>query len=392
MRTLPIRLRRLVHGLRTEGGGRGREAAAIGVGVFIGCSPFYGFHLILCIAVSTLFRLNRLKTYLAANISIPLVAPWLLLAELQTGAVIRRGTLHPLSIAAIKRAGAVVIGLDVLIGSLVVGGVLAALAAWGTFALADRTADDDRFAELVRSASDRYVEGSLTAWEFARGKLRFDPIYRALVYGGLLARGQRGGTLIDIGCGQGLALAVLSEARARVRAGAGDAVLPAFARLIGVELRTRIAAIATHAVRGDAEIVAADARGIGMEPVDAVLFFDVLHMMPLDAQDALIASAASALTPGGVIIIREADAAAGWRFRMVAASIRLKALAFGHWRQHFYFRSAVEWEACLARLGMRVETRPMGQGTPFANVVLLVTTAAATSSTNRTDTNTAAAR
>jgi hypothetical protein len=77
---------------------------------------------------------------------------------------------------------------------------------------------------------------------------------------------------------------------------------------------------------------------------------------------------------------------------MVAASNRLKALAFGYWRQHFYFRSAVEWEACLARLGMRVETRPMGQGTPFANVVLLVTTAAATSSTNRTDTNTAAAR
>ena len=75
MRTLPIRLRRLVYGLRTEGGGRRREAAAIGVGVFIGCSPFYGFHLILCIAVSTLFRLNRLKTYLAANISIPLVAP-----------------------------------------------------------------------------------------------------------------------------------------------------------------------------------------------------------------------------------------------------------------------------------------------------------------------------
>lgn len=395
MRTLRSRLRRLVYGLRTEGGGRGREAAAIGVGVFIGCSPFYGFHLILCIAVSTLFRLNRLKTYLAANISIPLVAPWLLLAELQTGALIRRGTLHPLSIAAIQRTGAVVIGLDVLIGSLVVGGVLAALAAWGTFALADREAGDDRFAELVRRASERYAESSITAWEFARGKLRFDPIYRALVCGGLLGQQRTGGTLIDIGCGQGLTLAALSEARAyaRSRASPADAALPVFDRLIGVELRPRVAAIAAQALRGDAEIVAADARGVGMEPAEAVLFFDVLHMMPPDAQDALIASAASALTPRGVIVIREADAGGGWRFRMVAVGNRLKALAFGHWRQHFYFRSAVEWAACLARFGMRVETRPMGQGTPFANVVLLVTRAeAATASTDRTDTSSAAAR
>lgn len=395
MRTLPIRLRRLVYGLRTEGGGRAREAAAIGVGVFIGCSPFYGFHLILCIAVSSLLRLNRLKTYLAANISIPLVAPWLLLAELQTGALIRRGTLHQLSIAAIKTTGAVAIGMDVLIGSLVVGGALAALAAWGTFALAAREVEDDRFAELVRRASDRYVEASITAWEFARGKLRFDPIYRALVCGGLLERQNTRGTLIDIGCGQGLTLAVLSEARAYVGSGAlpGDAELPVFDRLIGVELRPRVAATAAGALRGDAEITAADARRVGMEPADAVLFLDVLQMIPPDAQEALIASAAAALTPGGVIIIREADAGGGWRFRMVALGNRLKALAFGNWRQQWYFRSVAGWETCLARFGMRVETRPMGQGTPFANVVLLITrTAAATSSTNKTDTSTAAAR
>jgi len=395
MRTLPIRLRRLVYGLRTEGGGRAREAAAIGVGVFIGCSPFYGFHLILCIAVSSLLRLNRLKTYLAANISIPLVAPWLLLAELQTGALIRRGTLHQLSIAAIRTTGAVAIGMDVLIGSLVVGGALAALAAWGTFALAAREVDDDRFAELVRRASDRYVEASITAWEFARGKLRFDPIYRALVCGGLLERQTTRGTLIDIGCGQGLTLAVLSEARAYAGSGAlpGAAELPVFDRLIGVELRPRVAAIAAAALRGDAEITAADARGVGMEPADAVLFLDVLQMIPPDAQEALIASAAAALTPGGVIIIREADAGGGWRFRMVALGNRLKALAFGNWRQQWYFRSAAGWETCLARVGMRVETRPMGQGTPFANVVLVITrTSAATSSTNKTDTSTAAAR
>ena len=39
-------LRRIFYDLRTEGGGPGRDAAALGVGILIGCSPFYGFHLI----------------------------------------------------------------------------------------------------------------------------------------------------------------------------------------------------------------------------------------------------------------------------------------------------------------------------------------------------------
>lgn len=394
MRALPIHLRRLVYGLRTEGGGRRREAAAIGLGVFIGCLPVYGFHLVLCIAISTLFRLNRFKTYLAANISNPIVAPWLLLVELQTGALIRRGSMQPLTIAAMKTTGVAEFGMDLLIGSLAVGGVLAAFAAWGTFALAEPAASDDRFADLMRRASDRYIDTSITAWEFARGKLRFDPIYAALVSGELLGQWhEKGNTLIDVGCGQGLALALLSEVRADVRSGQSpETRSPVFDRLIGVEVRPRIAAIAKAALQGDVDIIAADVRDTSMAVADAVLFLDVLHMIPFEAQEALLASARAALTVGGVIVIREADAGVGWRFHMVAVGNRLKAVTFGQRRQRFYFRSVAEWQACLARLGLRGEARAMGQGTPFANVVLLVTkTVTATSSTGRTDTNSAAA-
>ena len=65
--------------------------------------------------------------------------------------------------------------------------VLAALAAWGTYATIGGRPRDDAFVDLVRRASDRYVSMSITAWEFARGKLRNDPVYRAAVYEGLLA-------------------------------------------------------------------------------------------------------------------------------------------------------------------------------------------------------------
>jgi uncharacterized protein (DUF2062 family) len=394
---LPIRFRRFVHGLRTEGDGPGRETAAIAVGVFIGCLPFYGLHLVMCLAVGTLFRLNRLKTYLASNISNPFVAPWLLLAEVQAGAWIRRGSFHALTVETMKTTGLGVFGADVLAGSVVVGGVLAGLAAWATAALIRGGSTDTEFSELVRRASDRYVGGSITAWEFARAKLWSDPIYRAVICDGLLA-GPDGmpatGTLVDVGCGQGLTLALLSQARSDARSvwPLGWSPPPCFDRLVGIDTRRRVAALASEALRGEADVVVGDARTGVIERADVVLFLDVLHMMSPEEQDALLASAAASLSPRGRLVIREADAAAGLRFSMVSLGNRMKALTFGHWRQRFHFRTVAGWEACFSRLGLHSETRAMGQGTPFANVVFVVTPAAAgMPSTRRTGTSTAGA-
>ena len=102
----------------------GREAAAIGLGVFIGCSPLYGFHLLLCLAVGWCLGLNRLKMYLAANISNPFVAPFLILTELQTGAWLRRDELHALTLDTVRNVDPWIFGADLIVGSLVVGGVL----------------------------------------------------------------------------------------------------------------------------------------------------------------------------------------------------------------------------------------------------------------------------
>ena len=64
-----------------------------------------------------------------------------------------------------------------------------------------------------------------------------------------------------------------------------------------------------------------------------------------DDQEALLAALASALSPDGVMLIREADASAGWRFTAVRWGNRLKALAFGAWQQQFHFRTASAWHA-----------------------------------------------
>ena len=52
-----------------------RVAAAISLGVGIGLSPFIGFHLILAIALASLFRLSRLDTVLGSLVGNPWTLP-----------------------------------------------------------------------------------------------------------------------------------------------------------------------------------------------------------------------------------------------------------------------------------------------------------------------------
>ena len=89
-----------------------------------GVCRFYGFHLLLCWITGWLFGLNRLKIYLAANISNPLIAPLLIFTELQTGAWVRRGAFHALTLQTARTTDLSVFGLDILTGSLTLGATL----------------------------------------------------------------------------------------------------------------------------------------------------------------------------------------------------------------------------------------------------------------------------
>ncbi len=258
----PTRLQRLVHTLRTEGGSRAREAWAIGLGILIGCSPLVGLHLALCVAVGWLAGLNRLKLYLAANLVNPLILPAVFFVEVQAGSWLRRGDVYALSLAAFRAVDPWQFGADLLIGSLVVGGSAGGVAGLLTFFARGRSYRDPFFTALVRRTADRYLGTSITAWEFAGAKLRLDPAYRSVVTTGLLPPE---GVLWDVGCGQGLLLALVAETQHAARAGTWPQVWappPVNLRLVGVELRPRVADLARHALGDDGEIVTGDARAL----------------------------------------------------------------------------------------------------------------------------------
>lgn len=352
---------RFVHRVRTEGNRPERIPWAMAVGVFLGCTPFYGFHWALCLLAGGLLGLNRLQVYAAANLSNPLLAPLLVFAEVQAGAWLRRGHAWPLERGAFANLDPWMFGGDLLVGSLAVGLVLALLAGLAAFALIRRSglAPDEH--ELVEAAALRHLGGGIGAWEFARGKLRLDPVYLELLRRRLVPEQ---GVLLDLGCGRGLLLGLVASARLR----AGDRRPLA---LLGIENDARAARAAARALAGNGEVVCADLRDAPIPACDAAALLDVLHYLEPAAQDELVARAASALRAGGRLLIREADAGGGRGFTLVRWSERLRALLRGRPRTRFAYRRAGDWAALLASHGLEVERLAMGRGTPFANVLVV---------------------
>jgi uncharacterized protein (DUF2062 family) len=96
-----------------------RCALSVAVGLAIGVTPLFGVHLILVLAVCLPLRLDAAVSYLAANISIPPIAPFLLFAELQIGAWLRTGALLPLTRKAMTEHSASEFAREVALGTTV---------------------------------------------------------------------------------------------------------------------------------------------------------------------------------------------------------------------------------------------------------------------------------
>jgi len=226
--------------------------------------------------------------------------------------------------------------------------------------------DSSSFLSLSDNASRRYRPAGMGEWQFARGKLRGDPVYRAVWEGPWI----REGTVVDVGCGCGLMLALFAAARENA------SLYPSFrgraaSRLIGVETRQAVATRARQALGTHAEIISADARGIPLPCCQTLLLFDVLSMIPAADQETLLETMVDSLEPGGVLLIRDVDASAGWRFHMVKIANRIKALLLGYSSRGFHFRTLSGWCDLLRHHGLQVSTHAMSHGTPFANVLLV---------------------
>lgn len=99
----------------------GRAAASVAVGLAIGVTPLWGVHWMLVLAICLPLRLDAGVAYLAANVSLPFVAPFITFAEIVVGARVLHGTWPALSVEQTKQLALGTVAEELAAGTLVVG-------------------------------------------------------------------------------------------------------------------------------------------------------------------------------------------------------------------------------------------------------------------------------
>jgi SAM-dependent methyltransferase len=224
---------------------------------------------------------------------------------------------------------------------------------------------------LLDAACEPYRRAGRFAYHFARGKLRTDPVYRAILELGLLLGRAR---VLDLGCGQGLLAAWLRAAERCYERGCWPRAWPP-APLVsstrGIELMAREVERARCALGSVCDISQADIRNTAFGAADAVVILDVLHYMPPQAQLEVLRRVRAALPQRGLLLLRVGDAAGGLRFRYGQWSDKVVMFMRGHALVAQHCRSVAQWRVLLRECGFDSEAKPMSQGTPFANVLLI---------------------
>jgi len=344
-------LRALLRRLRGERSPR-RLGLSVGFGLFIGCLPVYGLHLPLCLAVCLPLRLDAVAAYLAANVSNPLLAPFLLFASAQIGSLLLTGAPLELDLDSLRATRPADIAASTVLGSVVLGAGLGA--AGGTLAalLARRKPAPDAVDAAIARTVARYRAAPRGDRYYVRYKLELDPVLRELATLGPL------GDVVDVGAGRGqLGVCLFELGLVRSLAGCDHD-----AHKVGL----------ARAALPEAHISVDSAETYVFPRADTILFVDVLHYLTPGAQDHVLGRAAGVLQNGGRLLIREVEDAR--RGSSLTRAFERIGLFFGVNRgKSFAFRPLSEITATLTRLGFICERRDASSGTPLSNALVIAT-------------------
>jgi uncharacterized protein (DUF2062 family) len=112
-----------------------RAALSVAAGLVIGMTPAFGFHWAIVIAVCVPLRLDAGVAYLAANISLPFIAPFITFAEIETGALVLHGHFMSIAPSEVKNIALRTLAAELVVGTAIVAPAGGALGGSITYAL-----------------------------------------------------------------------------------------------------------------------------------------------------------------------------------------------------------------------------------------------------------------
>ncbi len=353
--------------LKNEQSTPARIGMGVGLGVVVGCSPFYLFQMLLAVVLAHLLKLNKLAVLAGVQISGLPFTPFVIMASIRLGHWMLYGRPHELTLQMVREtSGWELITRSSLptVASLSVGGMtlgvilaipLGLLTAW---AVKRRRMKDLKQPPVTDGELDTLYEAldrvPRRFRHYGAWKVRLDPVYPLALP--LLAYSKN---VVDLGAGIGL-LGVLVHARfpaVATRSIEWDASKVAIARLLLSKV-------------GAAQVEQGDARTVALGEPDAICLFDVLHYSPIEEQRAWLTRCVHALAPGGLLLVRELDPERGrWG---LAEKIERGAVKQG-WNLGggVYAWPISQLAQALRDLGLQVEVKQAGRGLFSANALVV---------------------
>ena len=344
--------------LLKEGLDPAHAAAAVFVGIFIGIVPIYGFQLLVAVTLALLFKLNKPLTVASTFINNPLLQPVIVVSSVEIGYFLRSGAFRPFHMSALAGPHIKDELLAWVMGSVVLGVIVgstgAAIAA-GVVQL--KAAANPGLRDRIHFVNQMFAPCARADRGFVRWKLRLDRVFSLLA--GLLAAEDLGsGTVVDLGCGYGMALSF---------AAFGDSSR----RLVGCDLDAHRIAVARQALsKLNANLSVADVRGLDLPPSALILIMDVLQYLRADEQVTLLQRCCAALEPNGMLIFRVHDRERGLWSAITMAFDRLIFLWERAGAQPVTLPAA-EYHSVLENAGVRVEQRRLRNRLPLAHILFI---------------------
>jgi SAM-dependent methyltransferase len=166
----------------------------------------------------------------------------------------------------------------------------------------------------------------------------------------ILSNFPSGHTLIDVGCGHGLFINLLSSTQ------------HGFNQYIGVDADAGKIAVARQIENNNISFYNIDIFHFE-KSADVYSFFDVLYLIPYDIQEKLINHIFRKLPEGGYLVIKEIGTKPSWKFTLnrlqETLSVKIFKITLG---ENFYFRSEEEYRNLLEDIGFVVKVNKIDKG------------------------------